>query len=98
MLAILNGLDHEYDTVVNLITYQMDDINLDKLQYLLLMHEQRLASKNLVDSSFVSFDSTINANDATYGSRFGNDSINNNRRGTRGGNMSHGGGYMNRGD
>ena len=71
----------------------MDEINLEKVQYLLLMHEQCLASKNSVDSSFVSFDSAINANVATYGSRSGNDSINNNR----GGNMSRGGGYMNRG-
>ena len=50
LLAILNGLDHNYKTVVSLITYQMDDIDLEKVQYLLLMHEQRLASKNLPQS------------------------------------------------
>ena len=42
LLAILNGLDHEYETVVSLITYQMDEIDLEKIQYL-LMHEQRLS-------------------------------------------------------
>lgn len=47
LLAILNGLDHDYEIVVSLITYQMDDIDLKKVQYLLLMHEQRLVSKNL---------------------------------------------------
>lgn len=47
LLAILNGLDHEYETVVSLITYQMDEIDIEKVQYLLLMHEQRLQSKNV---------------------------------------------------
>ena len=47
LLAIINGLDHDYETVVSLITYQMDKINIEKVQYLLLMHEQRLLSKNL---------------------------------------------------
>ena len=30
LLASLNGLDHEYETVVSLITYQMDNIDLEK--------------------------------------------------------------------
>ena len=30
LLAILNGLDHEYETIVSLITYQMDNIDLEK--------------------------------------------------------------------
>jgi len=47
LLAILNGLDQDYDTVVSLITYQMDDIDLEKVQYLLLMHEQHLVAKNV---------------------------------------------------
>ena len=93
LLSILNGLEHDYDTIVSLITYQMDEINLEKVQHLLLMHEKRLASKNLVDSLFVNFDSFVNVNVATYGSRSGSDLINNNK----GGNMSHGGGYVNRG-
>ena len=97
LLSILKGLDHDYDTVVSLITYQMDEINLEKVQYLLLMHDQRLASKNFVDSSFVKFDFAINVNVTTYSPRSRNDSINNTRGGTKGGNMSRGGGYMNRG-
>ena len=28
LLAILNGLDHDYEIVVSLITYQMDEINI----------------------------------------------------------------------
>lgn len=55
LLAILNGLDHDYETVVSLVTYQMNDVDLDKVQYLLLMHEQRLISKN-VPQSTVNFD------------------------------------------
>lgn len=95
LLVILNGLDHDYDIVVSLIIYQMDEINLEKVQYLLLMHEQRLISKNFVDSSFVNFDSTVNVNVnvATHGGRFGNGSINN----SRGGYMPCGGGFVNRG-
>ena len=30
LLSILNGLDNEYDTVVNLITYLIDEINLKR--------------------------------------------------------------------
>lgn len=51
LLAILNRLDHEYETIVSLITYQMNKIDLEKMQYLLLMHEQQLNSKNLSQSS-----------------------------------------------
>ena len=46
LLAIINELDHDYEMVVSLITYQMDEINIEKVQYLLLMYEQRLLSKN----------------------------------------------------
>ena len=31
LLAILNGLNHDYETVVSLIAYQMDDIDLEKV-------------------------------------------------------------------
>jgi len=58
LLAILNELDHDYETIVSLITYQMDDIELEKVQYLLLMHEQRLVSKNFPQSS-INFESII---------------------------------------
>jgi len=55
LLAILNGLDQEYDKVVSHITYQMDYIDLEKVQFLLLMHEQRLSVKNSPNSA-VTFD------------------------------------------
>ena len=54
LLAILNGLGADYDNVIRLITYQMDEINIDKVQYLLLMHEQRLSTKNVYQVSTVS--------------------------------------------
>ena len=69
LLAILNGLDHEYETIVSLITYQMDDIDLEKVQFLLLMHEQRLTSKNLSHSSInveSIMPSSIHVNMTTY--------------------------------
>ena len=39
LLAILNDLDHDYENVVSLVTYKMNDVDLDKVHYLLLMHE-----------------------------------------------------------
>ena len=68
LLAILNELDHEYDIVVSLITYQMDEINLEKAQYLLLMHEEQLVTNNSVVSSSVNFDD-VNVNVARSGSK-----------------------------
>ena len=58
LLTILNGFDHDYEIVVSLITYQMDEIHIEKVQYLLLMHEQRLSSKNL-PSVASTFDSEL---------------------------------------
>ena len=31
LLAILNGLGHDYETIVGFITYQMDEIDLEKV-------------------------------------------------------------------
>jgi len=39
LIAILNGLDNDYETVVSLIIYQMDEMNIEKVQYLLLKQE-----------------------------------------------------------
>ena len=41
LLAIMSGLGSDYEIVVSFITFQMDEINLQNVQYLLLMHEQR---------------------------------------------------------
>ena len=86
----MNGLDHEYETVVNIITYQMDEIDLEKVQYLLLMHEQRFASKNMPQSS-LNFESVMTApmhvNMTSYMPLNGN---------SRGSFVKRGGGYMNR--
>ena len=68
LLAILNGLDQDYETVVSLITYQMDDIDFEKVQYLLLMHEQRLSTKNqpLTTLNFDNVTAPLSANVALY--------------------------------
>jgi len=91
LLAILNGLDHDYETVVSLITYQMDEIDLEKVQYLLLMHEQRLSVKNLISAS--SLNSVMHANVASSNSQnntgFGESN--------RGGYLVGGNNFMNRG-
>ena len=69
----------------------MDEIDLEKVQYLLLMHEQRLSVKN----SAVNFDSvsTMHVNVASMPSvqnyNFGNN---------RGGSSQRGNGYVDRGE
>jgi len=92
LLAILNGLDHEYETIVSLVTYQMDEIDLEKMQYLLMMHEQHLNSKNMAQAS-VNFESVmsnpINVNMTSIAPRNGNNS--------REGFKQKGGGYLQRG-
>jgi len=59
LMAILHGLDNDYETVVSFITYQMDEINIEKVQYLLLMYEQRLAAKNMSSSSIYGLESVM---------------------------------------
>ena len=68
LLAILSGLDSDYETVFSLVTNQMDDINLEKIQYLLFMHEKRLSVKNSSSSSVLSFEgiTSMNANVASH--------------------------------
>ena len=66
----------------------MDDIDLEKVQYLLLMHKQRLAFKNL-PQSIINFDlvthSPIQVNMIAYTTRGASNFVN------------HRGGYMNQG-
>ena len=52
---------------MSLVTYQMDDIDLEKVQYLLLMHEQRLSAKNQPLTT-LNFDvsAPLSANMASY--------------------------------
>jgi len=56
LLAILSGLDSDYETIVSLITYQMNNINTRDGSILLLMHEQRLFVKNSSSSSSLNFE------------------------------------------
>ena len=94
LLAILNGLDHQYETIVSLITYQMDEIKIEKVQYLLLMHEQCLATKNQSVLSSISSNvaSSMNVKVASYRSRSGDMFANN-----RGSFAPRGDGYVNKG-
>ena len=92
LLAILNGLDQDYEIVVSLITYQMDDIDLEKVHYLLLMHEQRLSVKNS-SLSFDSMNSIMHANVVSF-STWNNTGFGDNNRG---GYSLRGNNYMNRG-
>ena len=94
LLAILNGLDQEYDTVVSLITYQINDIDLKKERFLLLMHEQRLSVKNSPNFA-VNFDSvsSMHVNVALVLTTQNNSLGNNNR----GGYSHRGSGFINRG-
>ncbi|KAL5803075.1 hypothetical protein ACOSQ4_031380 [Xanthoceras sorbifolium] len=47
LLALMNGVSHEYDSVVVLISSQQHTMPLDDAQFLFLMHEQRIESLNL---------------------------------------------------
>jgi len=80
-MTILHGLYEDYDMVVGLITYQMDENDLEKVQYLLMMHEQRLATKNMNMSNTVhKFDSVATMN-VNYAPQLTRNSIVNTSRG-----------------
>lgn len=87
LMAILNGLGDDYDNVIGLITYQMGEINIDKVQYLLLMHEQRLLTKTASHVSTVNNfeNATMSVNFTSQIVRGGRNSI-----GFRGGNYKGG--------
>ena len=69
----LCGLDRDYETIVSLFTYQMDDINLENVQYLLLMYEDMLSLKNSFSSSALNFEgiTLMDANVASHRSKNG---------------------------
>ncbi|KAL5825484.1 hypothetical protein ACOSQ3_021547 [Xanthoceras sorbifolium] len=46
LLSILNGIGHEYDPVVVLIANQSQNISIQEAQYMLMVHEQRIAHQN----------------------------------------------------
>ncbi|KAL5799255.1 hypothetical protein ACOSQ4_032139 [Xanthoceras sorbifolium] len=46
VLHILNGIGHDYDLVVVLISSQKQSMSLQEVHYLLMIHEQRLAHLN----------------------------------------------------
>ncbi|KAL5854653.1 hypothetical protein ACOSQ4_004455 [Xanthoceras sorbifolium] len=47
LLALMNGVGHEYDSVVVLISSQQHTMPLDDARFLFLMHEQRIESLNV---------------------------------------------------
>ncbi|KAL5822841.1 hypothetical protein ACOSQ4_020741 [Xanthoceras sorbifolium] len=65
ILSILNGLDyHEYDPVVVLISSQAKTMNVQDVQYLLMLHEQRIEQLNT--SSVIDVSSGVSANFVTH--------------------------------
>lgn len=76
LMAILHGLDDEQEMVIGLIIYQMVEISIENVQYLLVMHEQRLVIKSISNVSSVhGFDSaTVHVNVASQLARGGGSS------------------------
>jgi hypothetical protein len=42
IMSLLNGVGHEYDSVVTLVSSQQSTMSLEDAQFLFLMHEQRI--------------------------------------------------------
>ncbi|KAL5855593.1 hypothetical protein ACOSQ4_005395 [Xanthoceras sorbifolium] len=64
ILSILNGLGHEYDPVVVLISSQAKTMNVQDVQYLLMLHEQRIEQLNT--SSVIDVSLGVSANFVTH--------------------------------
>ncbi|KAL5830411.1 hypothetical protein ACOSQ3_019879 [Xanthoceras sorbifolium] len=90
LLNVLNGLGHEYDPVVVLVS-QQHSITLLEAQYMLLIHEQRIDHLN----SAVHVDVFSSANFVSNNS--GNNNNSGNRNNNRGGNNGGGRNSGNRG-
>ncbi|KAL5782158.1 hypothetical protein ACOSP7_007187 [Xanthoceras sorbifolium] len=79
MLSVLNGLGHEYDPVVVLISNEQKTMSFHYAQYLLMMHEQRIEQLNSTTQLEVQ---SASANYAVYDSndkRFQRGGYNNGR-------------------
>lgn len=46
IMSILNGIGHEFDPVVVIISSLLDYVTLEHAQYQLMLHEQRIAHLN----------------------------------------------------
>ncbi|KAK2643432.1 hypothetical protein Ddye_025195 [Dipteronia dyeriana] len=53
ILTMMNGVGHEYDSVVTLVTSQQKTVPVKDAQFLLLMHEQRIEQLNSVSNLIV---------------------------------------------
>ncbi|KAL5843416.1 hypothetical protein ACOSQ4_009374 [Xanthoceras sorbifolium] len=85
VLSMLNGLGHDYDSVVVHIASQQQSIPLEEAQFLLVMHEQRIEQLNFssqIDITGPNANFASNSFNAGRGKRGGNQ--NNNRGGHRG--------------
>ncbi|KAK2638778.1 hypothetical protein Ddye_026573 [Dipteronia dyeriana] len=95
IISLLNGVGHEYDSVVTLISSQQSTMALEAARFLFLMHEQRIEHQNSVanisvtpPAQFASNRQNMSNNRRYNGNRGGFDYNNfrcNNRGKSRGG-------------
>ncbi|KAL5740662.1 hypothetical protein ACOSQ2_029842 [Xanthoceras sorbifolium] len=89
LLSVLNGLGHEYDPVVVLISSQQTTMSLYKAQYMLMTHEQLIEHLNSVSQVDISSSANLAVNNSTRnnnrgGFNTGGRGNNNNNKGKRG--------------
>ncbi|KAJ8768405.1 hypothetical protein K2173_021558 [Erythroxylum novogranatense] len=88
IMSVLNGIGHEFDSVVVLISSQLETVSLENTQYQLMLHEQRITQLNSnTKSGFLSnADLTeLHTPRKRGGERFGSRGL----RGRGRGNMAH---------
>ncbi|KAL5742812.1 hypothetical protein ACOSP7_029544 [Xanthoceras sorbifolium] len=89
LLSVLNGLGHEYDPVVVLISSQQTTMSLYKAQYMLMTHEQLIEHLNSVSQVDISSSANLTVNNSTRNNNRGGFNTrgrgnNNNNKGKRG--------------
>ncbi|KAL5823569.1 hypothetical protein ACOSQ4_021469 [Xanthoceras sorbifolium] len=86
LLSIPNGIGHEYDPVVVLIANQSQNISIQEAQYMLMVHEQRIAHQNStsqvdIPTARANFVSNLSGNKQLQRGGFGGGRTNANPRG-----------------
>ncbi|KAL5822970.1 hypothetical protein ACOSQ4_020870 [Xanthoceras sorbifolium] len=84
LLCLMNGVGHEYDAVVVLISSQRSTMSLEEAQFLLLMHEQRIEQLNSASQVSIGGASANFASNNHGGNRDQRGGPNYNRNGPRG--------------
>ncbi|KAL5813194.1 hypothetical protein ACOSQ3_028144 [Xanthoceras sorbifolium] len=84
LLCLMNGVGHEYDAVVVLISSQRNTMSLEEAQFLLLMHEQRIEQLNSASQVSIGGASANFASNNHGGNKDQRGGPNYNRNGPRG--------------